>query len=1169
MDRQHSDNHGLSDGAHNIIQTFAEQQPQTPDVQLHSDEYDDMPGLQEVSDSSDNDSNDDRINEVEMQTVDDVLPASTSQPSLLARNNNRRARVDDDEDAERDRRHPSERINTRAASSTTPSQAPTPSVDRRSQGGAPVGHDFGGQRFASNNDQQALHLFQQLMRSQTAQAGQNNAADDTATATNPNPPPNAQQQDLPPGGNRLPGGFFDGVIDIQIGPEIVFGRNGPQQRTQSVQGPQTADGQPPQPPLASISEQARAGIFADLMASIGQLIPGADIDGNEFPIINLGNLGFGFGAAQEKEDPERAKKLVAGLEIVPVGLVRRLERVGGTGGGMGEDMTNGGDAGCAICWDKLLDGDGEGFGKEKEEKAEGGSASTESKYPKIVSLPCAHVFHADCLIPWFSRPRHTTCPTCRFNIDPDNLTYTPMRNRPRAAPAPSPATTGTSEGERQPAADGEQPLPTDAAGNDPQLNAGVNLTQSIGDFLNRLGAELPSQLRGGQPQDVPTTNGEPTPRPNAAAAGNAAPPRLRPPRISVNIIPVVVPVNGASSVPPQQPPNNGMNSLLFFRPTIRGAQLPDIIALGSQPPSNGMRRHMRSFASPPDLGFVVGPTPAAQQVPVANGRRKPTFLMSYFRYPNPLMVATGNPASAAGQNAITNLLMSHIMRQNIQQTPGSPFNSLFPPHFLQQQAAATAGLQPAATGGNPLPTFGANPSIPLGDDPTRPLPVFRRVTYRGPGPFFNRPLPGSQLPYRVLQDPPDVVNQPIADGVRVDQLFERSSSTQPPQQTQQGNENAAPNSTTEAGAPPSGPQPTQQPNSNVRTEVMRFTIDMILDGPIPPLGNDDDLPPLIDSPTRPEDDVIMIEQNDTELDRLMGNMEEVDEFIQLMDQQHQQDVEFLRLRAQNAAAPEHEPAQPRDQALPVAQPAAPSASQQPALQQENQSARPNILPPLPRGMGNGVHFAAGTGRTIHEAFNQLFAPLLTGQRVGAQAGGAQMPASNAERQPPQTAEGAIPIAQQPQPRPQSGQVPPALHMFGDLFGAHRRDRRSRPKGPWTLPPAPGPTLRQRIERREMEAGLRCHDVSCGVGPSDEDPFGDDVANVTATMKQLTIKSKEDKSELCVHRFHGPCLVTAERVALKGADAIVEDGSVEVSCPVCRHVGCVSKEEWDEGVVALT
>ncbi|TFK39939.1 hypothetical protein BDQ12DRAFT_573780, partial [Crucibulum laeve] len=127
----------------------------------------------------------------------------------------------------------------------------------------------------------------------------------------------------------------------------------------------------------------------------------------------------------------------------------------------------------------------------------------------------------------------------------------------------------------------------------------------------------------------------------------------------------------------------------------------------------------------------------------------------------------------------------------------------------------------------------------------------------------------------------------------------------------------------------------------------------------------------------------------------------------------------------------------------------------------------------------------------------------------------------------------------------------------------------REKKAWAPPPAPGPTLRQRIERKEREAGLRCFDVSCGIGPSDEEPT---VVTTEQAMRQLSIYACDEdggKKNLCRHTFHSTCLVSAERVALRGADAAIVGDDVEVSCPVCRGVGCVSKRDWDEGSQALS
>jgi len=107
----------------------------------------------------------------------------------------------------------------------------------------------------------------------------------------------------------------------------------------------------------------------------------------------------------------------------------------------------------------------------------------------------------------------------------------------------------------------------------------------------------------------------------------------------------------------------------------------------------------------------------------------------------------------------------------------------------------------------------------------------------------------------------------------------------------------------------------------------------------------------------------------------------------------------------------------------------------------------------------------------------------------------------------------------------------------------------------------------------MEAGLRCHDVNCGLGPSDEDPLGDDVETL-CEVHQLSILSGEEDGEMmrrpvCEHRFHSTCLVSTERVAKRGVDTVPNSaGDVEVSCSVCRGIGFVKEEQWDEGVRAL-
>ncbi|PAV17466.1 pa domain-containing [Pyrrhoderma noxium] len=198
----------------------------------------------------------------------------------------------------------------------------------------------------------------------------------------------------------------------------------------------------------------------------------------------LGGALAQLNAEAHQEDPVRARKLVSALDVVTEGLIKRMERVGGAPGVHEDASKEGEELMCAVCWDSLLNSEStfqpvknsdsqtnsneESLGENSNDSSTLSNALSNSSpenrtpsvqdaeeppsmagdsgnrggalgnktvkedegptLPKVVSLPCAHIFHSSCLLPWFSRPGQTTCPVCRFNIDPENLTYKPPRN---------------------------------------------------------------------------------------------------------------------------------------------------------------------------------------------------------------------------------------------------------------------------------------------------------------------------------------------------------------------------------------------------------------------------------------------------------------------------------------------------------------------------------------------------------------------------------------------------------------------------------------------------------------------------------------------------------------------------------------------------------------------
>ena len=119
-----------------------------------------------------------------------------------------------------------------------------------------------------------------------------------------------------------------------------------------------------------------------------------------------------------KPDFLRAHTLIDGLEPISKGLLARYQAT------RGEDHSEG--VLCTVCHESLdLDSSYDAGDQDPLEPIQ-----TENKklllalpyysaIPEVVALPCLHLFHSECLSPWLAMK--TTCPMCRFDVDPDLL----------------------------------------------------------------------------------------------------------------------------------------------------------------------------------------------------------------------------------------------------------------------------------------------------------------------------------------------------------------------------------------------------------------------------------------------------------------------------------------------------------------------------------------------------------------------------------------------------------------------------------------------------------------------------------------------------------------------------------------------------------------------------
>ena len=408
------------------------------------------------------------------------------------------------------------------------------------------------------------------------------------------PHANPQQQAPPNHPPPYPGAGYLFSFDIFPGP----GLNVPGQPPQGdAQGQDPGNHHHPHPPLpmfnftfhipvtpgAPAGEQAGPNGAPPMAGFPPQFFPFAPGEAFFMPL-------FPFGPPREEEvdDPERAEKLIRGLEEVPDGLVTRIERLGGDGS----------DSVCSICWEKLS-AEGGGFDEGQEQAGTDAEAnarmdvddhsavppsptekpSAAKDLPKVVALPCSHVFHTSCLLPWFSKPHRTTCPSCRFDIDPESLTYVPPRQRRQ---------------QRAPSTQGPAPAP--AGAQPPQPQAATNAQP----------APAPAQA---------TPGATPAPHPTANAAPGGQQPRPGTPPGMPFEFNLFYPVlgGGQDGPPPAYIPLDPQTTRNLFQRLFGGVPQPQ------QAPQEPRAQGQPPQPTPAANTSTRGPAPTAQEAPPAVG----------------------------------------------------------------------------------------------------------------------------------------------------------------------------------------------------------------------------------------------------------------------------------------------------------------------------------------------------------------------------------------------------------------------------------------------------------------------------------------------------------------------------------------------------------------------
>ncbi|CAE6468625.1 unnamed protein product, partial [Rhizoctonia solani] len=859
-------------------------------------------------------------------------------------------------------------------------------------------------------------------------------------------------------------------------------------------------------------------------AQNGQAPGGPNTNNNGPPPIPpffFGLPPFMFGGNPEPPaDPKRAERLAGGLKVVEDGLLKRWKAVCGDEGAV-----------CAVCYGELLEEPG--IEKEKEElKDQVEDKAPEAQEPKsdvttdehernllealkrreemekleereralkletaVLAFPCGHVFHRTCLLPWLSR--HTTCPTCRFDIDPKSDTL--------VLPA---------EDELPPFMGGPNGLNfTDYFTVGPVLRVprshivgfGRGPRRPTGGEANREGAQPTAQgnppARDGNPADEAPGEGQqqtPTHSPSVAELFDM-------------LLSSVLAAAGGPPRPPRQ--GEGANP-----GQEREATNPEGVAAAPNPtpaPVRGPNPPEVPLPASPPIDSTLTPDPPVPSVPAQETRPEaPTSANPSSPTAGPSNSAAPSTSTSRPEIVARTLDYDRPMAMFGRPSPRRPPQPTTPIWMRPPRPANAPALR--AVPNDPTPTSSPTTAGPSAPGPsTTPRSVSTSSPIAGLGQL--RAIVSNLIPRRLSSsrasesaaargtttNPLRVVSSPVPRGaaVPVSRDVASSSSHDVASPTSRG----VPSPTSRGVTSPVSPRGVTSPIFSPREGGLRA----MLHGPAALLrdltapsrrSTTDELPELeSDSETFSEDDVNQSSEESEDDD--LPPLEPIDP----------------QTRGGRRPPPIEPEPQPEPEPAPAPAPApTPGSRQDPMMD--------NIIT-LRIDLGH----ADGRDETI-------IVPLLFNPQ-GRDEGQNQAPDQNpAQNQSP---------TQNPNPNPTQNQNRPA----GNNQPVRPASEPRRPRTPpalkkWT-PPEAIKTFRQVVEEKEREAGWRCDDPACLLGPADDEEPSDehtikpthpimrsigpdepvrykveDGIRVYADGEDVRVKGE---NPVCAHRLHPECL----------------------------------------------